>query len=215
MIIIGGMIGLGKSSVAKVLGAHFKASVFYESVDDNPILPLFYTATEEEIESKRYAFLLQLYFLDAKTKSMKEAQKSEKAIIDRSIYEDWYFAKVNKDLGRISKLEFELYERLFNNFYKEQGQRKKDELMIYLKGSFETVLSRINQRGRSFEVDEHLKAYYKTLWEGYDELIMRHYSEDEMLIVDMDKVDIVHNEEDAKVLIQAVEEKLLQLKCNA
>ena len=207
MIIIGGMIGLGKSSVAKLLGAHFEASVFYESVDDNPILPLFYTATEEEIESKRYAFLLQLYFLEAKMKSMGEAQNSEKAIIDR-IYEDWYFAKVNKDLGRISELEFELYERLFNHFYKEQGQRKKDDLMIYLKGSFETVLSRIHQRGRSFEIDDHLKAYYKTLWEGYDALIMSHYSKEEMIIVDMDKVDIVHNEEDAHALIQAVQNKL-------
>ena len=52
LLVIGGMIGLGKSSVAEILGQHFNSQVFYESVDDNPILPLFYTATEEEIADK-------------------------------------------------------------------------------------------------------------------------------------------------------------------
>ena len=55
------MIGAGKSSLAKILGEELGVDVFYESVDDNPILPLFYTASEEEIQAKRYPFLLQLY----------------------------------------------------------------------------------------------------------------------------------------------------------
>ena len=42
LLVVGGMIGLGKSSVAKILGEHFNSEVFYESVDDNPLLPLFY-----------------------------------------------------------------------------------------------------------------------------------------------------------------------------
>ena len=49
LIVVGGMIGLGKSSVAEILGNHFNSEVFYESVDDNPILPLFYSESEEEI----------------------------------------------------------------------------------------------------------------------------------------------------------------------
>lgn len=64
MLCIGGFIGGGKSSLAKIVGEHFQTEVFYESVDDNPILPLFYTATDEEIQTKRYPFLLQLWFLD-------------------------------------------------------------------------------------------------------------------------------------------------------
>ena len=63
VITIGAMIGAGKSSLAKILGEELGTEVFYESVDDNPILPLFYTASEEEIQAKRYPFLLQLYFL--------------------------------------------------------------------------------------------------------------------------------------------------------
>ena len=52
LIVVGGMIGLGKSSVAEILGKHFNSDVFYESVDDNPILPLFYSESEEEIQKK-------------------------------------------------------------------------------------------------------------------------------------------------------------------
>ena len=63
VITIGAMIGAGKSSLAKLLGEELGTEVFYESVDNNPILPLFYTASEEEIQTKRYPFLLQLYFL--------------------------------------------------------------------------------------------------------------------------------------------------------
>ena len=57
LIVVGGMIGLGKSSVAEILGNHFNSEVFYESVDDNPILPLFYSESEEEILKNRYPFL--------------------------------------------------------------------------------------------------------------------------------------------------------------
>ena len=60
LIVVGGMIGLGKSSVAEILGNHFNSDVFYESVDDNPILPLFYSESEEEIQKRRYPFLLFL-----------------------------------------------------------------------------------------------------------------------------------------------------------
>ena len=91
VIVVGGMIGLGKSSVAKILGESFNSEVFYESVDDNPILPLFYSESEEEIAKKRYPFLLQLYFLNTRFKSIKEALAHENNVLDRSIYEDWYF----------------------------------------------------------------------------------------------------------------------------
>ena len=91
LIVVGGMIGLGKSSVAEILGNHFNSEVFYESVDDNPILPLFYSESEEEILKNRYPFLLQLYFLNSRFKSIKEALYNDNNVLDRSIYEDWYF----------------------------------------------------------------------------------------------------------------------------
>jgi len=146
-IVIGGMIGLGKTSVADTLNAHFKtkgieSKVFYETVDDNPILPLYYELTPEELDARRIPFLLQLFFLNKRFKTVKECinwREPVYTIQDRSIYEDWYFAYVNKNLGRISDLEFKIYEDLVDNMMEELNElpKKAPDLMVYLKGSFD------------------------------------------------------------------------------
>ena len=214
VIVVGGMIGLGKSSVAEILGEHFKSEVFYESVDDNPILPLFYSESEEEIAKKRYPFLLQLYFLNTRFRSIKDALHHDNNILDRSIYEDWYFAKKNMELGRISELEMQIYEGLLNNMMSELEElpKKSPDIMVYLKGSFDTVMKRINLRGRDFEVDDSLRDYYHFLWEDYDNWINNYYNASEVVIIDMDNLDVVNNEEDKEQLIQAVEEKLREVR---
>ena len=214
LLVVGGMIGLGKSSVAKILGEHFNSEVFYESVDDNPLLPLFYSESEEEIQRKRYPFLLQLYFLNTRFKSIKEALVNDNNVLDRSIYEDWYFAKKNMELGRISELEMNIYENLLSNMMEELESlpKKAPDIMIYLKGSFETVINRINLRGREFEIDDSLREYYHFLWEGYDNWVNNHYNASEVLVIDMNVMDVVNNEEDKKKLIEMVEEKLKEIR---
>lgn len=211
VIVTGGMIGLGKTSVAELLGKELGSEVFYESVENNPILPLFYTASDEEIQEKRYPFLLQLYFLQTRFESIKQAYKENNNVLDRSIYEDWYFAKVNHDLGRISDLEFQVYEGLLNEMMKEIDDlpyKKAPDLMVYLKASFETVMFRIGLRGRDFEQDQGLVDYYRTLWEGYDEWVQHHYNASEVLIVDMDKTDVVNSPADAERVVQEVKVRL-------
>ena len=214
LLVVGGMIGLGKSSVAKILGEHFQSDVFYESVDDNPLLPLFYSESEEEIQRKRYPFLSQLYFLNTRFKSIKEALVNDNNVLDRSIYEDWYFAKKNMELGRISQLEMDIYENLLNNMMEELESlpKKAPDIMIYLKGSFETVMNRIKLRGRDFEVDDSLKEYYHFLWKDYDNWVKNHYKASEVLVIDMNVMDVVNNEDDKIKLIQMVEEKLKQVR---
>lgn len=214
VIVVGGMIGLGKSSVAKILGEYLNSDVFYESVDDNPILPLFYSESEEEINKKRYPFLLQLYFLNTRFKSIKEALVNDNNVLDRSIYEDWYFAKKNMELGRISDLEMSIYENLLNNMMEELEElpKKSPDVMVYLKGSFETVLNRIKLRGRDFEVDDDLKDYYEFLWKDYDDWVQNHYKASEVLVIDMDKMDVVNNKEDEKELVRLVKEKLEEVR---
>ena len=214
LLVVGGMIGLGKSSVAKILGEHFQSDVFYESVDDNPLLPLFYSESEEEIQRKRYPFLLLLYFLNTRFKSIKEALVNDNNVLDRSIYEDWYFAKKNMELGRISQLEMDIYENLLNNMMEELESlpKKAPDIMIYLKGSFETVMNRIKLRGRDFEVDDSLKEYYHFLWKDYDNWVKNHYKASEVLVIDMNVMDVVNNEDDKIKLIQMVEEKLKQVR---
>ncbi|MBC9723041.1 MAG: deoxynucleoside kinase [Lactobacillus sp.] len=213
LITIGAMIGAGKTSLAELVAKHFNSEVFYESVDDNPILPLFYTASDEEIQTKRYPFLLQLWFLNTRFKSIKQALVEDNNVLDRSIYEDWYFAKVNKDLGRISDLEFSLYESLLNNMMEElEGMPKKaPDLMIYLSGSFETIIDRIKKRGREYELDEGLVSYYYELWKGYDQWIEQHYHASEVLVINIDEVDYVNNEDDKKKVLKMIEDKLNEI----
>lgn len=214
ILVIAGMIGTGKSSVAKALGEEFKSEVFYESVEDNKILPLFYTATDEEIQAKRYPFLLQLWFLNTRFKSIKQALIDDNNVLDRSIYEDLYFTKINKELGRISELEFEVYEGLLNNMMEELKElpKKAPDLLIYLKSSFETVLNRIKLRGREYELDEELVDYYRLLWQGYDEWVLNNYNYSEVLILDMDNMDIVNNVEDRTEMVRLVNEKLNEIR---
>ena len=213
VIVVGGMIGLGKSSTAKVLGQALSSEVFYENVDDNAILPLFYTATEEEAQAKRYPFLLQLEFLHSRFADIKKALKHRHNVLDRSIYEDWYFAYINWKLGKISDVEFSIYEKLLYNMMEELQElpKKSPDLMVYLKASFETTLYRIGLRGRDFEQDESLVSYYRTLWEGYDEWLLNHYNASEVIIIDMDKADVVNNPEDAQTVIEQVQDKLYEM----
>ncbi|MFB7280873.1 deoxynucleoside kinase [Streptomyces hydrogenans] len=212
VICVGGMIGIGKTSVAELIAKELGSEVFYESVDDNPILPLFYSASPEEIEAKRYPFLLQLYFLRTRFAAIKEAYRKADNVLDRSIYEDWYFAKVNHDLGRISSLEMELYEGLLDEMMREIDglpYRKAPDLMVYLQADFDTVLHRIGLRGREFEQDRGLVEYYRTLWSGYDDWVHKHYSASDVLVIDMNRTDVVNNPEDAARVARQVREALV------
>nr|WP_245959532.1 deoxynucleoside kinase [Neobacillus piezotolerans] len=220
-IVIGGMIGLGKTSVADLLNDYYQSKgidskVFYETVDDNPILPLYYELTPEELDAKRIPFLLQLFFLNKRFKTVKECigwHEPLYTIQDRSIYEDWYFAYVNKKLGRISELEFRIYEDLADNMMEELNElpKKAPELMVYLKGSFDTVIERIMSRGRSFEINPELKEYYFEVWKGYDEWVFNHYKASEVLVIDMDVTDIVNRPEDAARVCREVDNKLNEI----
>lgn len=214
VIVIGAMISAGKTSLAEILAKELNSKVFYESVDDNPILPLFYTASDEEIQRKRYPFLLQLHFLNTRFDSIKKALKNDNNVLDRSIYEDWYFAKINKEMGRISDLEFSLYENLLDNMLEEiEGMPKKSpDLMVYLNGSFETILHRIKLRGREYELDEGLVDYYRKLWEGYDNWIDNHYKASQVLKINIDEYDFVNNEDDRKAVIKMIKDKLKEIR---
>lgn len=214
VIVIGGMIGAGKTSVANLLGERLGSAVFYEDVDENPLLELFYTADEEEEQEKRYPFLLQLTFLSSRFRSIKEALYDRDNVLDRSIYEDWYFCKVNNDLGRISDLEFKIYEELLDNMMQELDElpKKAPDLMVYLHGSFEEIIRRIGTRGRDFEQDESLMEYYRILWEGYDEWVNKHYDASQVLKIDIDRYDVINRKEDAEEVVQMVKDAIKDRK---
>jgi deoxyadenosine/deoxycytidine kinase len=103
-----------------------------------------------------------------------------------------------------------IYESLANNMLEEIDElpKKAPDLMIYLKGSFDTVLYRIMNRGRSFEISPDLKDYYHELWKGYDNWLFNHYNASQSIIIDMDKTDIVGNILDKERVCKEVDRKL-------
>ena len=213
MIVIGGMIGIGKTTTARTLSESLSLPVFYESVSDNKVLPLFYKASEQELKEKRYPFLLQLNFLSSRFHSIQSSMKHHNAILDRSIFEDRYFCKRNQELGRISDLEMEVYDSFFERILESVPQKTKNEtLMIYLKGSFDTILSRIMERGRDFEIDDSLKQYYRFLYDGYDEIIRRAYLPSQLFVVDVDCHDINRDPRDKEWFLDQVARRLAELE---
>lgn len=206
VIVIGGMIGVGKTTLANILKTELGTDVSYEDVNNSEILPLFYTASDKDIQKYRYPFLLQLEFLNARFKMIKQAYKNRNNILDRSIYEDLYFCKCNYELGRINKFEFKLYKDLLNNMMEEIQNlpQKAPDLMIYLHGSFETIVNRILTRGRSFEVDAGLLDYYKYLWSGYNNWIDKYYNYSRVIKLDIDKIDFLNNKSHREDLIHKI-----------
>lgn len=217
LITVAGMIGGGKSSLTKLITEEFNGIAYYENAN-SPILQKFYTASQEEQEAKRYPFLLQLEFLNSRFKMIKqcllEGDNPKVNTLDRSIYEDQYFMEVNHKLGRISDEEAEIYTNLLNNMLEELEElpKKSPDLLIYLKGSYETFKHRIQNRGRSFEaIDEETDAYFYELWKNYDAWVEECYKASPVVIIDIDKYDYVNNEEDAFEVLQIVNRKLIEL----
>lgn len=214
MIVTAGMIGVGKSTLAKRIAEHFGTEVFYEKVDGNEILPLFYTLSEEELLKQRIPFLLQLDFLDSRFKNIKQSLIDDNSVNDRSIYEDKYFCRKNMELGRISELEYKIYCNLVDNMMEELKElpKKAPDLMVYLKADFDVILERIAKRSRDFEIDDNLKDYYHFLWKDYDEWALDYYDASEILIIDTNDLDLANNEEDVQYVMSLIENKLKEVR---
>ena len=169
VIIVAGTIGAGKSTLTEMLAQDLETKPFYENVEDNEVLPLFYSNPE------KYTFLLQIFFLNKRFLAIKDAFSHDDNVLDRSIYEDSMLFHLNADLGRVSEVEVKQYEGLLETMLKELEEispQKKPDLLVYIRVSFETMLARIKKRGREYEQleqDPELYSYYKELNRRYEE----------------------------------------------
>ncbi|QWF35766.1 deoxynucleoside kinase [Latilactobacillus curvatus] len=210
LLVLAGTIGAGKTSLTKYLSDHLGTEAFYESVDDNEVLPLFYK------DPTKYAFLLQIYFLNKRFDSIKQAYTDDNNILDRSIFEDSLLFHLNADLGRATATEVRVYDELLANMMQElpfAAHKKRPDLLIHVRVSFETMLSRIQKRGRSYEqleADPTLYDYYKELNSRYDAWYEA-YDESPKMQIDGDKLDFVENEADRQKVIEMIDERVKSL----
>ena len=214
VIVLAGTIGAGKSSLTAMLSEHLGSQAFYESIEDNEVLPLFYA------DPNQYAFLLQIYFLNKRFESIKQAMQDDNNVLDRSIYEDSLLFHLNADLGRATETEVKVYDELLANMMEElpyAAHKKHPDLLVHIKVSFETMLNRIEKRGREYEqlsYDPTLYDYYKELNQRYDKWF-DDYHESPKIQIDGDRYNFVEDAAARDYVLALIDQKIAETRVNA
>lgn len=165
-IVVDGIIGAGKSTVAKFLSQALNIPVYEELLDDEKgalaqrMLDRFYA------DQKRWSAIIQVMFLNDRFRDIKKVDSSgQPAIFDRSIYGDEIFAKTIHERGQMSRDEFRIYKGLLHNMLMHI---KPPQLLIYIDVSVDTAMERIRIRDRSSEADMIPKDYMQDLRRNYE-----------------------------------------------
>ena len=200
-IAIAGNIGSGKTTLTKMLAAHYGWIPKFESVDFNPYLSDFY----EDME--RWSFNLQIYFLNKRFKDVVEIAKTDDVIIqDRTIYEDArIFAPNLHDMGLMSTRDFENYSDLFDLMMSLVGN---PDLLIYLRSSIPNLIAQIQKRGREYEQSISIE-YLAGLNERYEQWIAGYTGK--LIEIDADNLDFLNRPEDFALITDRIDAELYGL----
>lgn len=195
-IAISGNIGSGKTTLAEKLAKHYGWTPLYESVDTNPYLKDFYQ------DMTRWAFHLQIYFLNSRFRQVNEIRTNEKTTIqDRTIYEDAYiFASNLHKSGHISDRDYQSYLDIFNSMI---NFVQAPDLLIYLRSDIPKLVRQIQKRGREYEYAMRLD-YLKNLNEHYENWISN-YQHGKLLIVNVNDLDFVERVEDFSFIVNRID----------
>lgn len=205
-IAIAGTVGIGKSTLTKVLANYLNLETSFERVEDNPYLDRYYS------DFSRWGFHLQIYFLAERFKEQKRLSISTKGYIqDRSIYEDIHiFAQMNYDTGAMTFEDFKTYSSLFEAMVMTPYFPHPD-LVIYLEGNMDTILQRITTRGRESEKKTD-PSYWYELQRRYNEWIQS-FTTTKILKLNVQSYDLIHNEDDAiHFILSSIETELNSTK---
>lgn len=226
LLTLAGVVGSGKSSMTKILSEQLGTRPFYEPVTDNPVLPSFYKGNEEAARKRAagdknatnpYAYVLQMYFLNKRFAKIKQAMQEDNNVLDRSIYEDAIFMRMNVDMGNATQVEYDVYKETLDNMMEEYPKfspgKKSPDLMIVIDVSYDTMIKRIKKRGREYEqieTDPSLQNYYQTLIRYYDDW-KKTFDVCPLLIINGDKYDFMKNLDDRKEVLTQIYDKLLEI----
>ncbi|MFC2334339.1 MAG: deoxynucleoside kinase [Prevotella sp.] len=200
-IAIAGNIGSGKTTLTKMLAQRYGWTPRFEPVDNNPYLDDFYK------DMNRWAFNLQIYFLNKRFKEVVEIANSPETIIqDRTIFEDArIFAPNLHDQGYMSDRDFQNYSDLFDLM---MSLVKLPQLMIYIRSGIPTLVKHIEKRGRSFEKSIRID-YLTGLQERYENWIKSYKGE--LIIIDGDKISFEDTPEDFRKVTDMIDASLYGL----
>lgn len=173
-----------------------------ESVEDNPYLREFY----EDMD--RWAFHVQIFFLNSRFKQVNEIRTSEKVTVqDRTIYEDAYIFALNLyRSGHIDERDYQSYLDIFNSMI---NFVQPPDLLIYLRADIPKLVQQIQKRGRDYE-DAIRLDYLKNLNNHYEAWI-GNYRLGKLLIIDVNHLDFVEKVEDFSSIVNRIDLELNNL----
>ncbi len=199
-IAIEGPIGVGKTSLVKLLGEKLSARTILEQFEENPFLADFYDDPE------RFAFQTQLYFLLQRYQQQQELRQVDifhnLLVTDYMFVKDRLFASLN-----LNEKEMGLYETVANLL--ERNVINPD-LVIYLQADTDTLMKNISKRKRSFEKNMS-RDYIDALNQVYNEYFFR-YQDTPLLIINTNNIDFVNNKKDLEEIINVVRKPITGTK---
>ena len=191
-ISIEGVIGAGKTSLAKRIGERLNAKLIFEQFDNNPFLEKFYA------DRKRFAFQTQMFFLINRFKQQQELHQedlfAEHIVCDYIFEKDRIFAYMN-----LSKDELNLYESIYPLLARAL---RKPDLVIFLQSSTDRLMFNIKKRSRKVE-RAITRSYLEELSEAYNHYFFR-YSSTPLLIVNSSDIDFVNSDKDFDELFKQI-----------
>jgi len=191
-IAIEGPIGVGKSSLAKILAQKYASRLVKEDVAGNPFLERFYE------NPRKFAFQTQLFFLLSRYRQQRELAQGDLfeagVVCDYILAKDKIFALINLEDDEVS-----LYESIYKLLV---STLPKPDLVIYLQARPEVLLSRVRKRGIAYERNISLD-YLRTLSDAYNEYFF-HYNETPLLVVNTSEIDFVESPRDLEHLVREV-----------
>ncbi len=186
-----GVIGVGKTTLARLLRPHFQAELLLEAFEENPFLSDFYG------DRARYAFQTQIFFLLSR---YRQQQGVSSLYQQRSLLSDYFFAKdplfARLNLGGD---ELVMYERLYETLAQHIAQ---PDLVIYLRASTDTLMARIAMRDRPYERQME-PGYIEALRQAY-EALFSNYDTTSLLLLETDELDFVRRPSDLDEIEQRI-----------
>lgn len=191
-IAIEGVIGAGKTSLAKKLSEKLSAKLVQEEFEENPFLEKFYD------DRKRHAFQTQMFFLINRFKQQEyfnqEDLFTEFVVSDYIFDKDQIFAYLN-----LSGEELKLYESIFPLLKRDLRQF---DLVIFLQASVDRLIYNIKKRNRAIEKNIS-RTYIRQLSEAYNNFFFK-YNSTPLLIVNTTDIDFVNKEDDFDELFKQI-----------
>jgi len=191
-IVVEGPIGVGKTSLARLMTERCGAASMFEDPEANPFLPGFYQ------NAARYALPTQLYFLFQRVNRVRELNQSDLfrrlTVADFMLDKDPLFARLT-----LNDDELKLYQQVYDHL---KPQAPTPDLVIYLQAAAETLIERVRRRGASYEkgiADEYLVR----LSESYMRYFYQ-YTAAPLLIVNSENLNFVDSPGDFDLLLERV-----------